>query len=426
MNRVSNSGRRRLWSLGGLGAAAALGGCLAPSLPPRPLARVLVVGGGWGGAAAARHLKRVAGDSIEVLLVERAPRFVSCPLSNLALGGSRQLDELTFDYAGLRGRGVQVLHDEVAAIDPVRKRVSLRRIADQGYDKLIVAPGVDPVHDAIHGLDERARPWVNSAWKAGPETVALRRLIEAMPEAGTFLLAIPRAPFSGPAGPYERVCQVAHYLRRAKPRARILVLDANPAIHAKADGFREAWTELYGDRIEYRPDTRVVEVHAASRTAVTADDRTFRADVVNVILPQRAGELAHRAGLVSPRGRWARVDWLTMESVVARDIHVVGDATLGGPDMPKTGHLAIQHGQSAAQAILAQLGGRAPPEPAMTDSSFSFIDDRRALHATSALHWVAVARRLERGGPPSSGMARRVDGGQAYAWARQAWIEVLG
>jgi len=421
----SNVRRRRLWALGALGATAVLGGCTTAALPPRPLARVLVVGGGWGGAAAARHLRRVGGDSIEVLLVERAPRFVSCPLANLVLGGSRQLDELTFDYAGLRARGVQVLQDEVAAIDPVRKRVSLRRIADQGYDKLILAPGVEPVADAIEGLDPAADRAVASVWKAGPETIELRRQLQAMPSDGTFLLAVPRAPFSGPAGPYERVCQVAHYCRRAKRRARIVVLDANPSIQSKPDGFREAWAELYAGLIDYRPGTVVREVHAASRTAITTDGEPIRADVLNVIAPQQASALARRAGLVSPRGRWVRVEWLTMASLADPDIHVVGDATLGGPDMPKTGHLAIQHGQAAARAILSQLDGRSLPEPAMTDSSFSFIDDRRALHQSAVLRWAPAARRLERDADTAADPASRVEGARAYEWARQAWIEVL-
>jgi len=426
MSNESAVRRQTLLGLSGLVAAGAAGGCAFGPRVPRPTVRVIVIGGGWAGAAAARRLRLAGTDAVEVLLIEREPRFVSSPLSNLILSGVRQIEDLTFDYAGLRQRGVRVLHDQVTAIDPVRKRVSLRRITDLSFDALVMACGAEPETTGIDGLDEAVGSGGPADWKAGPGTVALRRRLEAMPDRGTFVLSIPAPPFSGPDAPYERVCQVAHALRRGKPRARIVVLDANPAGQAEASGFIDAWRELYRGQIDYRPETAVAAVHTASRSVLTEQGDTVRADVLSVVPPQRAGELAHRAGLVGGRSRWAQVDWLTMESRVVRDVYPIGDAAMGGPDLPKSAALAIQQGQLAAETILARLAGRAPPEPAMTDHRYSFIDDRRVLHTRAALRWQPSARRLERAEGAAAPAVSWVDAGQAYAWARDAWVELLG
>jgi sulfite dehydrogenase len=216
----------------GAGLPAALSGCATtPAPPPKPVGRVIVIGGGYGGATAARYIRMWSAGRIEVFLIERNTQFVSCPLSNLVLGGSRTIESLTLGYEKLRESGVQVIRDEVTGINVERKRVQLRRIEDLPYDRLVVSPGVDFLWKEIPALDNAdAQKLILHAWRAGPDTVALRKQLEAMPDGGTFLLSIPKAPYRCPPGPYERVCQVASYFSTAKPRSRILVLDGNEDI----------------------------------------------------------------------------------------------------------------------------------------------------------------------------------------------------
>ena len=225
MNTPLGNRRRALQWLGSAGATGLLGACAmtspSPDMPVKKLGRVMVVGAGFGGATAAKYLKYWGGPGIEVVLVDRNPQFVSCPLSNLVLGGSRTLADITVGYQGLRELGVIVLNDEVASIDTSRKKVVLKKIADQSYDRLIVAPGVDFNFGAIQGLDAQAQTTVLHAWKAGQQTLDLRRQLEAMPDGGVFVMTIPQAPYRCPPGPYERACQVAHYFKTRKPRDHV-------------------------------------------------------------------------------------------------------------------------------------------------------------------------------------------------------------
>lgn len=422
--------RRRLGQA--LGAGAALGvlaGCATRPLASggRPAGKVLVVGGGFGGATAASYLKRWGSDTVDVTLVERNARFISCPLSNLVLGGSRRIEDLTLGYQGLRTRGVTVLQDEVIDIDPVNRTARLGSGARQQYDQLILSPGVDFLFDEIAGFDRKAQDTVLHAWKAGPQTVALRAQLEAMPDGGTFVMSIPKAPYRCPPGPYERVCQVASYFKAAKPRARIVVLDGNPDIVSKKGLFLAAWNGPYKGMIDYRANALVTELDTSTRTVTTELGDRVKGDVLNVIPPQRAGDLAARLGLLNANGRWAQVDWMTMRSTAVSDIHVIGDATFAAPAMPKSGHMANQHGKLAAAAIIEQLNGRSPFTPVMANTCYSFIDDRNAVHVASVHQWVADKKTLEpvAGAGGLSGSASELEGQYAFAWARNIWDDML-
>jgi sulfide dehydrogenase [flavocytochrome c] flavoprotein chain len=423
--------RRRFGQAIGAGAAlTVLGACATQpqqAAPARRLGRVLVVGGGYGGATAAKYLKYWGGNSIDVVLIERNPQFVSCPISNLVIGGSRRLEDITIGYQGLRERGVLVLNDEVTAIDPAKKRIVLKKIADQSYDRLIVAPGIDFMFGDVQGLDADAQKTVLHAWKAGEQTVGLRRQLEEMRDGGVFVITIPKSPYRCPPGPYERVCQVAHYLKTAKPRSKIVVLDGNPDIQSKKGLFEAAWKGRYAGMIDYRPNHDVTEVDARNRVAITELGERIRADVLNLIPPQRAGDLARQAGLVNVNNRWCGVDWMTMESTAVPGVHVLGDATLSAPGMPKSGHIANQHGKTVAAALLEILDGRPPQPPVMANTCYSFVDDREAMHVASVHQWVPDRKSIEpvAGAGGVSGGPSETEGQLAHAWARNIWRDML-
>ena len=411
--------------------AAALAGAL-PTYAGRSSAatraHVLVVGGGFGGATAARYLRLWSEGLVEVTLVEANREFVSCPLSNLVLAGERELADLSFAYDGLRRRGVRVVHDTVISLDPVKRAVGLLGGERIGYDRLLLAPGVDFAYEDLPDLQAApAREHVLHAWKAGPQTLSLRRQLAAMPDGGVFAITVPLAPYRCPPGPYERASVVAAYLKAHKPRAKILVLDANAEIVSKKGLFGKAWAELYPNLIEYRPNCELRDVHAATRTAIL-DFEQVRADVLNVIPTQRAGELARLAELRLVNQRWVDVDWRSMESTSHPGIHVVGDATFAAPAMPKSGHLANQQGKLAAAAILELLAGRSPsPTPVLTNTCYSFLDARNAVHVASVHRYDAGQKTmLPVAGAGGVSVARNeFEAKIAAAWALNIWADTL-
>lgn len=422
-----NFSRRDFVKLAGAGAALSAAGCATTSTPPQPVGRVIVIGGGYGGATAARYLRQWSGGRIQVFLIERGDRFVSCPLSNLVLGGSRQIDQLTFGYDKLREAGVQVLRDEVTGIDFAKKRIQLTRIQDLQYDRLVVSPGIDFMFDQLPGLNNaEAQKVVLHAWKAGPDTVALRRQLEAMRDGGTYILSIPRAPYRCPPGPYERACQVASYFKAAKPKSRVLVLDANEQIVSKAGLFQAAWNDLYKGIIEYRPNQEVKDVDAKSMEVKTDFDG-FKGDVLNVLPPMRAGNIARP--LITANNRWCGVDWRSMESTAQPGVHVLGDATLSAPLMPKSASMANAHGKIAASAIVSAMLGEPPNEtPIIGNTCYSYVSDREAMHVTSVHRYDATQKTLVTV-PGSGGVSsQRSELEKAYAdsWSRAIWSDALG
>ena len=421
--------RREILKLIAAGAASTtLASCASTPEARKPLARVIVIGGGYGGATAARYLRLWGGNHIEVYLIERNTNFISCPLSNLVLGGSRQIDDLTMNYAKLRELGVIVLNDEVVSIDASKKRISLKKIADLDYDRLIVSPGIELMHEQITGYTAEAQKRVLHARKAGPETVALREQLTSMRDGGVYVLSIPKAPYRCPPGPYERASQVAHYFKQAKPRSKVLVLDANEDIVSKKGLFLSAWNDLYKGILQYVPNQEVRELDAMTGTVKTEFD-THKGDVLNVLPPMRAGNLARDAKLITHNNRWCDVDWLSMESTAAKGIHVLGDATLAAPAMPKSASMANNHAKIAAAAILAQVLGEAPnPQPVIANTCYSYVSDSEAVHVTSVHRYDAEKKTLltvpGSGGVSSARSA--LEKAYADAWARNIWSDTLG
>jgi sulfite dehydrogenase len=416
--------RRRLLGAGAAFGAMALAGCATPT-GGRSIGRVVVVGGGFGGATAARYLK-MWGGNIDVTLVERNASFVSCPISNLVVGGYRQIADITRGYDGLKALGVKVVRGEVSAIDAAGRKVRLAGGGELAYDRLVVSPGVDFMFEQAGGLLSAVDSGrVTHAWKAGPQTLALRRQLESMADGGVFAMSIPKVPYRCPPGPYERACMVAAYLKMAKPKAKVLVLDANPEIQSKKALFERAFAQHYKDIIEYRPNAELKEV---SGNVARLEFEDVKADVLNVIPPQRAGDLARSAGLVNINNRWAGVNWLTMESTAVPGVHVLGDATFSAPAMPKSGHMANQHAKVAAAAIIQLLKGDAVnATPLVMNTCYSFVTQRDVIHVAS-VHQYDAADKTFKTVPGSGGVsaaANQVEGRYALSWADNIWADML-
>jgi len=422
--------RRDFIKFVGAGAAATLAGCATETMAPKPAGRVFVIGGGFGGATAAKYIRMWSGGAIQVFLVEREQQFVSCPLSNLVLAGSRTIEQNTRGYGKLRDYGVTVLQGEVAAIDPQKRLVKFKaKYGDMSYDRLVLAPGIDFMYDQLPGLNNaEAQKQVLHAWKAGEQTVALRKQLEAMPDGGVFLFSFPKMPYRCPPGPYERVCQVADYLKRAKPRSKILVLDANPDIVSKKGLFLAAWNDQYKGIIEYRPNQEARDVDVRGRTVKTEFD-SFKGDVLNVVPPQRAGAIAAQAGVVTANNRWCEVNWLTTESIKVPNIHVIGDATQSAAGMPKSGSMANQHAKIAASAIVALMTGQQVNQtPMINNTCYSYTSATEAMHVTSIHAWDPDKKTLlpVKGAGGVSSARSTLEKQFADGWAINIWNDMLG
>ena len=355
-----------------LGAA----GLAAPSIlrAQGASARVVVVGGGFGGATVARYLRAWA-PRVQVTLVEPAERFVTCPFSNHYLAGLRTWDSISHGYDGLRAAGVQVIHARAEAVDVDGQRRSLRLHTGQRlqWDRLVLSPGVDMRWDALEGYDRAAAALAPHAWKAGAQTQLLRRQLQAMPDGGVFVMVIPDNPFRCPPGPYERASLVAHYLQQHKPRSKILLLDAKNNF-SKKELFLPAWRALYGDLIEWvslAQDGQVVRVDAQALEVETAFGTRHKAAVLNVIAPQQAGLIAQRAGVTDASG-WAPVRGEDFASQQVAAIHVLGDAALAGP-IPKSGFAASSQGKLVAAALAAQLAQQPMPTAVYANTCYSLL-----------------------------------------------------
>jgi sulfite dehydrogenase len=415
--------RRDFLRFAAAGSLAGVAGC-ATSVPSK--ARVVVVGGGFGGATAAKYI-RMWDPSIDVVLVERDPSFISCPISNLVLAGFTGMDDITRSIDGLERHGVRVVHDEVTAIDAARKSVRLARGGDIAYERLVVSPGVDFTFADVQGYEQAMQAGrVLHAWKAGPQTEALRRQLTEMRDGGVYVLSIPLAPYRCPPGPYERVSMVAAYFKQAKPRSKVLVLDANPDVTSKGPLFKRAWSDLYQGIIEYRGNSRAVGVDGNSM-AVRLEVEDVKGDVLNVVPPHRAGDVAAKAGLITTNNRWCDVDWRTMESKAAKGIHVLGDATLSAPAMPKSASMANNHAKIAAGAIVDLLNGREPQPLKILNTCYSFVSRTEAIRVSSVHEWdpgqgtlVAV-----KGSGGVSAARSEAEGNYAWSWARTIWADSL-
>jgi NADPH-dependent 2,4-dienoyl-CoA reductase/sulfur reductase-like enzyme len=390
--------------------------------------KVVVVGGGFAGATAAKYVRKWSDGKIAVTLVERGNAFVSCPLSNLVLGGSRQVTDLTVPYDGLDKWGVRRATDEAMTIDPASRTVRLSAGTVLPYDRLILAPGVDFIWDEIPSLASReAQEKVLHAWKAGAQTVALRRQLEAMPDGGVFVIHVPKMPYRCPPGPYERACQVAHYFSMHKRKSKVIILDANEDVQSEKELFSAAWRGRYKGYVEYRPNSGLVDVEVTTKTA-KLDFEDVRADVLNIIPPQRAGGIARSLGMANANSRFCQVDFLNYESTEQRDIHVLGDAIQPAELMPKSGHMANQQAKVCAAAVVAMLsGGEVNSSPVMANTCYSYIDDKEAAHVASVYRYDRERRTMT----VTSGTSGRSprpnveEGAYADAWARNIWADML-
>jgi sulfide dehydrogenase [flavocytochrome c] flavoprotein subunit len=404
-----------------LAGAVSVAGC-ASAVPSR--ARVVVIGGGFGGATAAKYIRHWD-PSIEVVLVERDAAFVSCPISNLVLAGYSTMQEISRGYAGLGKYGVQVVRDEAVAIDAARKSVRLVRGGDLAYERLVVSPGIDFNFGEVQGYEEAMKDArVLHAWKAGAQTVALRRQLEQMRDGGVVLLSIPVAPYRCPPGPYERASMIAAYLKQAKPRSKLLVLDANPDVTSKAGLFKRAWSDLYPGVLEYRGNAKAIGVDGRTMT-VKLEVEDVKGDVLNVVPPQRAGDIAAKAGLITTNNRWCDVDWRTMESKAVKGVHVLGDATLSAPGMPKSGSMANNHAKIAAAAIVEQLNGRAPQPVKIINTCYSFVSQKEAIRVSSVHEWDGTTLTAVKGSGGVSAARSEAEGTYAWNWARTIWADSL-
>lgn len=423
MNSTVDRSRRGL--LAGAAALGALGLAACATTQGPSIGRVVVIGGGFGGTTAARYL-RLWGGNVDVTLVDRAPQFISCPISNLVLGGYQQIGDLTRGYEGLKALGVKVRQGEVTAIDPSARKVRLADGTELPYDRLVVSPGVDFMTEQVGGLQAALEQGqVTHAWKAGAQTVALRRELEAMPDGGVYALSIPKAPYRCPPGPYERACVVAAYLKQHKPRSKVLVLDANPEIQSKKALFEKAFQHHYAGLLEYRPNAELKEVDGRLAKLEFED---VKADVLNVVPPQRAGNIARASGLINVNQRWAGVNWLTMESTAVPGIHVLGDATFSAPLMPKSGHMANQHAKVAAAAIVQLLKGEpVNATPVVMNTCYSFVTAREAIHVASVHQYDATEKTFKTvpGSGGVSAAASQIEGRYALSWAQNIWDDML-
>ena len=412
-----------------LAASGTLGlvsGCATMGSGPK----VVVVGGGFGGATAAKYVRMWSDYGINVTLVEPNASFISCPISNLVLGGSKSMADITTPYDNLGKRhGVNLVRDTVASIDADKRVVKLAGGGELAYDRLIVSPGVDFMWETLPGMNKPgAQDKVVHAWKAGAQTVALRRQLEAMPDGGVYAMSIPLAPYRCPPGPYERACQVASYFKTAKPKSKVLILDANDDVTSKPALFKKAWSDRYAGIIEYRPKHVATDVDAATNTLKFEFNDDVKAAVLNVIPAMRAGEIAVKAGLATSNKRWCEVDFLTFESKAAKNIHVLGDSIQIAALMPKSAHMANQHGKTCAAAVVALLTGQVPNDaPIYNNTCYSFVSADEVVHVASVHRYDAERKTMLTvpGAGGVSAVASALEGAYALGWAQNIWADTL-
>jgi len=283
--------------------------------------------------------------------------------------------------------------------------------------------------DSIEGLTQANQGGVTlQAWKAGPETLALQKQLQQMPDGGVFAITVPEAPFRCPPGPYERACQVAAYFKKYKPKSKVLILDANEDVVSKPSLFKKAWADLYPGMVEYRSSHNLLRIDAVTKTLKFDIQEAARADVLNVLPRMRASDIVVQTGLANSNKRWAQVNFLNFESTAAKDIHIIGDATQNAAFMPKSGHMANQHAKVAAAAIVAELRGfEVNPEPVLTNTCYSFVDATRVVHVAS-VHQYSAADKTFKTVPGSGGVSpapTELEGIYAWDWARNIWADSL-
>jgi len=419
-----------LRSLGWGASALALPAC-ASWRKGATAATVVVVGGGYAGATAAKYVRLFSDHTINVVLVEPNSQFVSSPRSNLVVTGELKLADITRSYDDLHRRhGIRIIHERCTGIDPDARTISVERSGPLRYDRLVLAPGIDAMSGTVDGLEQaRHAGRIVSGWSAGADTVALRSQLAAMPDGGVFAITVPETPYRCPPAPYERASLVADYCQKYKPRSKVLVLDANQDVTAMGALFKRAWQQRYSGLLEYRNHYNVVSVDAATLTARFDVQADVRANVLNVMPPVRAGALAVAAGLANVDARWCAVDFLTFESSVARGVHVIGDSIHSAPMMPKSGHVANGQAKVAAAALVAAILERPPnPHPMLTNTCYSYVSADDVIHSAAVYAFDGAAHTFKpvKGAGGTSPTPSAAEADYARAWAGNVWADMLG
>ena len=411
----------------GLGAASLMTGCAGLGMEgPTGGRRVVVVGGGYGGTIAAKYI-RMMDKSIEVVLVERNDHFVSCPFSNLYIGGlMKDLSALTINYDKLAANhGIKFVQAEVTGVDAGAKLVRTSR-GDIRYDRLVLSPGIDFRAEEIKGYDLASTPeLMPHAWKAGPQTVLLRNQLEAMPAGGSVVMSIPLAPFRCPPGPYERASMIAMYLKQHKPKSKIVILDGNPDIVSKKGLFLKGWKKHYEGLIDYRPAKKVTEIDAKSKTVLIEGLEDVRGDVVNLIPPQRAGHIAVAAGVVGPDKNWCPVNPMTFESTIHKAVHVIGDACIAGA-MPKSGYSANSEAKACATNVVNMMNGREIVDMSGINTCYSYLSAKEAVSVTG-VYRVNKEKHVIEAVPGSVGVSpdlSELEAVYAHSWLKNILTEM--
>jgi sulfide dehydrogenase [flavocytochrome c] flavoprotein subunit len=419
----------------GIGGAATTMGLwgIAPAIAGKNGGHVVVVGGGFGGATAAHYIRKLD-PSIKVTLIETNKAYTTCPGSNWVLGGLRRMSDITFSYDTLaKEHGVNVIHDMATEIDPDAREVKLNGGDSISYDRLVVSPGIDFRWEDIEGYGPQAAEQLPHAWKAGPQTELLVKQLEAMPDGGTVIIAAPPNPFRCPPGPYERASMIAHYLRSRKPKSKVVILDAKDKF-SKQGLFEQGWKELYGygtdksliEWVSVGQDGKVLRVDPKTRVAYT-EFGEHKADVLNVIPPQKASGLAHKAGLTDDSG-WCPVDHKTFESRIHKGIHVIGDSSIAAP-LPKSGYAANSEAKVCAFAVVAALKDQEPGEPTWVNTCYSLVGPKYGISVAMVYDLTkdGIVGKVEGSGgvTPADGNFRK-EASYAESWYENITYDVFG
>ncbi len=413
---MSGITRRTFLKVAGTASALSLIGCTtAPSKGTK--AKVVVVGGGYGGATAAKYLK-LFDPSLDVTLIEKRKTYYSCYGSNEVISGWHDMDWLRRSSEGLRTkRGVNLIHAKVVDIDPVKRFVFLKDGTEIPYDRLVLSPGVDMRFDAIEGYDLKASKFIPHAWKAGKQTTLLLNQLKAMRNGGVVIITAPAGAYRCPPGPYERASLIANYLQQYKPKSKVIILDAKTQF-SKQDLFMQGWQDLYPGRVEWvssAKEGQIDYINSAKLTVVT-EFNTHRADVLNVIPPQKAGWLARKTELAD-QSRWCPVDPHSFESTLIPKIHVIGDACVATP-MPKSAFSANSQAKICAAAIVDLLNGRQPGPPSLINHCYSLLAPDYAISINGVYEYSADERQLVAtgGGETPMGADRKREAEFAKNW----------
>lgn len=367
---------------GGAAAPAPAVGKTAEIMPKGSARRVVVVGGGYGGTIAAKYV-RMLDKSIEVVMVEKNKQFISCPFSNFYIAGiTNDMNALTIGYDKLAANhGVKMVYAEVTMIDPAAKKV----VTTEGtlaYDRVIVSPGIDFRTEEIEGYNARTAEAFPHAWKAGHQSTLLRNQLQAMKDGGTVIMSMPLTPYRCPPGPYERSCLIASYLKKHKPKSKLILLDANPDVVSKKPLFTKAWNSYYKDNFQYIGGKKVTQVNVAGKSVSIEGIEDFKGDVINLIPPQRAADIAVKSGLVGDDKKWCPVDAVSFESTKHKGVHIIGDATAlpsEGAPMPKSGYSANSQAKMCAQNVVALMNGKPTVDFSGINVCYSAVSEHESV-----------------------------------------------